>query len=165
MKVYFSHGKESGPWGSKIKRLAGIAREYASDVDSIDYTGMLDPDRRVERLVSILKEEQGPFLLAGSSMGGYVSLLASAQVNTAGVFLLAPALYMPGYQQQNYKTGQTPIEIVHGWSDTVIPVEHSIRFAQQADCTLNLISGDHRLNSSLDRVEVIFRNFLSVLLR
>jgi hypothetical protein len=27
MKVFFSHGQERGPWGSKIKRLAAIARE------------------------------------------------------------------------------------------------------------------------------------------
>jgi hypothetical protein len=36
MKVYFSHGKESGPWGSKIKRLAGIAQQKGYAVDSID---------------------------------------------------------------------------------------------------------------------------------
>ena len=27
MKVVFSHGKESGPWGFKIKRLAEIAQQ------------------------------------------------------------------------------------------------------------------------------------------
>lgn len=49
MKVYFSHGKESGPWGTKIKRLAATAREYNCDVDSIDYTDTFDPDLRVEQ--------------------------------------------------------------------------------------------------------------------
>jgi hypothetical protein len=48
MKVYFSHGKESGPWGSKIKRLANIAKELGYSVDSIDYSDILDPDLRVE---------------------------------------------------------------------------------------------------------------------
>ena len=30
MKVYFSHGQESGPRSSKIKRLAAIAREHCT---------------------------------------------------------------------------------------------------------------------------------------
>jgi len=34
MKVYFSHGKESGPWGNKIKRLAAIASEHGCEVGS-----------------------------------------------------------------------------------------------------------------------------------
>ncbi|MEP0710601.1 MAG: alpha/beta hydrolase, partial [Algoriphagus sp.] len=76
MKVFFSHGKESGPWGSKIKRLANIAEEYGCSVDSIDYADNPDPDLRVERLVNILKDVKEDFLLVGSSMGGYVSLLA-----------------------------------------------------------------------------------------
>ena len=50
MKVYFSHGKESGPWGTKIKRLAVIAEERGCAVESVDYTDTMDPDLRVERL-------------------------------------------------------------------------------------------------------------------
>ena len=76
MKVYFSHGKESGPWGSKIKRLANIAKAHGCSVDSIDYTDMLDPDLRVERLIKTLKGVEEEFLLVGSSMGGYVSIAA-----------------------------------------------------------------------------------------
>ena len=31
MKVIFSHGKESGPWGSKIKAMADMASERGFD--------------------------------------------------------------------------------------------------------------------------------------
>ena len=86
MKVYFSHGKESGPWGTKIKRLAAIAGEHGCEVDSIDYTDTYDPDLRVERLVSILKDEKEKCILVGSSMGGYVSLMASGEVEPHAVF-------------------------------------------------------------------------------
>ena len=158
--VIFSHGKESGPWGSKIKRLANIAEEYGCSVDSIDYADNPDPDLRVERLVNILKDVKEDFLLVGSSMGGYVSLLASEKVNTKGVFLLAPALFMPGYKQQSY-TNKTQIEIVHGWSDDIVPPENSIKFAKAVDCSLHLISGDHRLNSSIETVVVLFSQFLT----
>lgn len=161
MKVYFSHGKESGPWGSKIKRLANIAKEHGFSVDSIDYSDTLDPDLRVERLLKILKNTEEDFILVGSSMGGYVSLVAAEQVNVKGLFLLAPALFIKGYKQQTYDyTHASNIEIVHGWSDDIIPVENSIQFAKNSDCSLHLISGDHRLNSSLVVVEKLFSQFL-----
>ncbi|MDH3973726.1 MAG: alpha/beta hydrolase [Deltaproteobacteria bacterium] len=161
MKIYFSHGKESGPWGSKIKRLADIAQVAGYQVDSIDYTDTFDPDVRAERLVNILKDEKEHFLLVGSSMGGYVSVVAAEQVEAEGIFLLAPALYIPGYKVQDYHPKCGHIEIVHGWSDEVIPPENSIRFAKAHDCSLHLISGDHRLISSIETVEKVFRHFLA----
>ena len=107
------------------------------------------------------KDEKSDFLLVGSSMGGYVSLVASEQVNAIGVFLLAPALFMEGYEYQTY-TSNNNVEIVHGWSDDIIPPpENSIKFAKESDGSLHLISGDHRLNSSIEVVEKIFLNFLS----
>jgi len=159
MKIYFSHGKESGPWGTKIKRLAATAGEYNCEVDSIDYTDTLDPDLRVERLVNILKAEEEKCILVGSSMGGYVALMASCQVQAHAVFLMAPALYMRGYKEE-YCSGHKHLEIVHGWSDDIIPPEHSIRYAREADCTLHMISGDHPLNSSIEHVDALFRQFL-----
>jgi hypothetical protein len=160
VKVYFSHGKESGPSGIKIQRLASIANEHGCEVDSIDYTDTHDPDLRAKRLVSILKNEADSFILVGSSMGGYVSLVASGEVKAHAVFLLAPALYIPGYEKQEYCTDHRYLEIVHGWSDDIIPPGHSIKFAEEADCTLHLISGDHPLNSSIEVVEELFRQFL-----
>lgn len=160
MKVYFSHGKESGPWGSKIKRLADIATNNGFNVESIDYSGMLDPDKRVKRLIDLLENEKEDVVLVGSSMGGYVSLIASEKIKPKGLFLLAPALYIHGYEKQSYKK-LTDIEIVHGWSDEVIPPENSIRFAKETNSNLHLIDGDHRLNSSLHIIEKLFSQFLN----
>jgi pimeloyl-ACP methyl ester carboxylesterase len=161
MKVYFSHGKESGPWGSKICHLASIAKEYGCAVESLDYSDLMNPDLRVTRLLDTIKNEKEDFLLVGSSMGGYVSLVAAEQTSVLSVFLMAPALYLPGYEKQEYHTGAKHLEIVHGWSDETIPPEHSIRFARQADCTLHLISGDHRLTNSIKTVGLLFRQFLT----
>jgi predicted esterase YcpF (UPF0227 family) len=160
MKIIFSHGKESGPWGSKITKLANTAKELGFDVDSIDYTGVVDPDKRVTKLNNYIENETEPYILVGSSMGGYVSLVCAKATKPAGVFLLAPALFMPDYTQQDYVTNINNVEIVHGWSDDVIPVEHSIKYAQQAQCTLHLIDGDHRLNTSIVQVIDLFRLFL-----
>lgn len=160
MKAYFSHGKESGPWGSKIERLADIATEFDLSVQSIDFTKIANPDQRVEHLLEILKDETEELILVGSSMGGYVSLVASGITNAKAVFLLAPALYMQAYEKQTYPVNQTYIETVHGWSDEVIPYANSVKFAEESDSTLHLISGDHRLNSSLSVIEILFRQFL-----
>lgn len=162
MKVIFSHGKESGPWGSKIKRLSDTAEHYGYKVDSIDYTDTLDPDSRVERLVEVLKSVEEGFILVGSSMGGYVSLVASEQMPAEGIFLLAPALFMPGYKKQEYDS-TSYVEIVHGWSDDIIPTENSVKFAKGNSSPLHLIAGDHRLNSSLDVVNSLFCQFLDSL--
>jgi pimeloyl-ACP methyl ester carboxylesterase len=163
MKVIFSHGKESGPWGSKIKRLAGTAEELGFSVDSIDYTGITSPDERVDKLCDYLANETEPFVLIGSSMGGYVSLVAAKRFSPVGIFLLAPALYMDGYLHQQYKADLSNVEIVHGWSDDIIPVANSIRFAGFAKSGLHLIEGDHRLNSSINIVDRLFNSFLTTI--
>ena len=50
--------------------------------------------------------------------------------------------------------------IVHGWSDGVVPVQNSVRFARQHRCDLYLLDGDHRLNDVLPKVEAIFELFI-----
>lgn len=170
MKVIFSHGKESGPWGGKIKALADIASAQGCKVDSIDYQDLVDePDARVERLVEAIRTETDEVLLVGSSMGSYVALVAAGRLAmkgaVKGVFLLAPALYIPGYQEQTYDAGSAHVEIVHGWSDDVCDPANSIRYAQQAECALHLIEGDHRLNSSLVVVSALFKSFIEKMTR
>ena len=164
MNLFFSHGKESGPWGFKIKRLAKIATAKGCNVDSIDYRDSMDPDLRVERLLARLQHESRPFILVGSSMGAYVSLVASASIQTHALFLIAPALYIPSFKKQQYVSTAGHIEVVHGWSDDVIPPQNSIDYAREADCSLHLISGDHPLNTSIDSVETLFERFLDSVL-
>ena len=38
--VVFSHGKETGPWGTKIRRLADVAQAAGWQVLSIDYAAL-----------------------------------------------------------------------------------------------------------------------------
>lgn len=160
MKIIFSHGKESGPWGSKITTLANIGKAAGWQIDSIDYRHIANPDDRVKKLNDYLAKETQPYILVGSSMGGYVSLVAAQTNKPRGLFLLAPALHMPNYAQQTYDVTGNNIEIIHGWSDDIIPAEHSIRYAKQTQCTLHLIDGDHRLNSSIKQVMSLFESFL-----
>ncbi len=169
--VVFSHGKESGPWGSKIQALAGIAKRLDAEVISVDYrehpAGVVhdqnavgEADRRVEQLLSLQPPEHRKLVLVGSSMGGYVSTVASVRLPVDGLFLLAPAFYLPGYNNQDVTPRAKRTMIVHGWSDVVVPVQNSIRFARQHQCELYLLDGDHRLNAALPRIEPIFEMYL-----
>ena len=159
MNIVFAHGKESGPWGTKIRYLAGIAREHGCAVHSPDYRGTMDPTERV-RLFMAHNVVAAPLLLVGSSMGGYVSTVVAEFVHPAGLFLMAPALYMPGYDQRSYPQLACPVAIVHGWRDEVVPVEQSLRYAREHSADLHIIDSDHGLNDALDKVGDLFRDFL-----
>lgn len=94
-------------------------------------------------------------------MGRYVSTVASTDLTVAGLFLLAPALYLPGYAKQDLEPGANKTMIIHGWRDDVVPVQNSIMFAQRHQCDLHLLDGDHRLNAALPTIEPLFGLFLA----
>jgi pimeloyl-ACP methyl ester carboxylesterase len=160
MKVYFSHGKSSGPRGQKIAALSAIAQARGCFVKSVDYTDERDPDRRTERLLRYLLMEPNRCILVGTSTGAYVSLRAAERVDVKALFLLAPALYQPGYPQRHYQPNAQRLEIVHGWSDRREPPENSITFAREMDATLHLIPGDHGLRRSIGAISSLFERFL-----
>lgn len=159
--VLFAHGKESGPWGSKIKYLAQIAERLGVKVLSPDYSSFQNPEDRVQHLLSLPLIPHDKLILVGSSMGGYVSTVASETLKPAGLFLMAPAFYLDGYSNQNPVSAAESTMIVTGWQDEVIPVEHSIRFARQQRAELHLLDGDHRLNSVQFRLGELFEIFLA----
>ena len=96
--VIFSHGQESGPWGTKIRAMAELVRGMGCEADSIDYQGIADPTERVEKCVRECADIEAPLILVGSSMGGHVATAAAERLGAAGLFVLAPAYYMEGYE-------------------------------------------------------------------
>jgi predicted esterase len=161
MHIIFSHGKESGPKGKKIIRLTEIATENGFTSTSIDYSGINNPDERVEKLLNTLKQTQHDrIVLVGSSMGGYVSLCAAQHIELSGIFLMAPALYLPGYGIQRFQPKCRKITIVHGWRDDIIPFMNSVHFANKNNCTLHLVNDNHRLTESLETIADFFEIFL-----
>ncbi len=163
--VWFAHGLESGPSGSKIRHLSAIARELGAAVESPDYSDLSDPSRRVVRLEKLLLEAIEPApILVGSSMGGYVSAMVASRTQVAGLFLMAPALYMPDYDGPIAAPRTRHVSVVHGWQDETIPWKNSLRYAEKYRAALHLIDSDHRLNRDLDQIGDIFREFLARLL-
>ena len=161
MTVLFSHGLESGPWGTKIRSMAELARARGATVDSIDYQGVRDPDARVRRLIEAAAgRDPNHLVLVGSSMGGHVATAAAETLRPAGIFVLAPAFYMPGYESLTPGAPGCPMTIVHGWRDDVVPVDNSIRYARACRASLHIIDGDHRLTDQLDEINELLSRFL-----
>jgi len=159
--VIFAHGKESGPWGSKITAMAEVVRGLTLEVESVDYRGLDDPADRVRKLIGVCGGFKEPVVLVGSSMGGHVSAAAAAQVQPRGLFLLAPAFYMAGYEEYTPQHVACPTVIVHGWHDAIVPVENSIRWAREHRATLHLLDSDHRLEDQIPAICTLLREFLT----
>jgi len=164
--VVFSHGKESGPLGTKIQRLMAVAEEFGLKTKFIDYRECATAGERVSLLNDYLNQLDVPInqvLLVGSSMGGYVSMVVANDQPVAGLFLMAPALWMTAeeYTVQSYAPKTPHIEITHGMLDDTVPYENSIRFAKEHDGTiLHLVPDDHRLKESHDFLAYQFQRFL-----
>jgi predicted esterase len=158
--VIFSHGQESGPWGTKINAMAAMVKELGCTADSIDYQGIADPGKRVEKLIAECSSLTDRLILVGSSMGGHVATAAAAKLNAAGLFVLAPAYYIEGYEDLTPTPPDMPICIVHGWHDDVVPVENSIRFANGCKAELHVVNGDHRLTANIDEINGYLKRFI-----
>lgn len=161
--VVFSHGKESGPWGAKISAMAEVARSEGYEVESVDYRGIDDPQDRITRLLAHCRELRGPLVLVGSSMGAHVCTTASPLLQAYGLYLIAPAFYMPGYEKLTPKPAQCPVTLVHGWKDDVVPVENSIRWARQYNAQLHLLDSDHQMHDRISEINYLFEYFLVTL--
>lgn len=161
--VYFSHGQESGPWGTKIRSMAEVVRNLGCRAESVDYQGIADPSERVAKLLTECAGVEDPLLLIGSSMGGHVATAAAEELGAIGLFVLAPAYYMPGFESLTPPPPGMPVTIVHGWNDDIVPVENSIRFARECNASLHILDSDHRLTDSLDDINGLLVRFIQKL--
>lgn len=160
--VIYNHGKDSTPWGEKTLAFAKIAKTHGYDVESPDYRDEMDPDGRVKQLLALDFSDYSKIVMIGSSMGAYVATVAAETLPVSGLFLLAPAFYLPDYQQQAF----LPLEhtwVFHGWQDEIVPPENAWKFCQQYRCRLLMLDADHRLMSQLPVLRDEFERFLSVI--
>lgn len=159
--VCFCHGRESGPWGTKIRRLALVAEQFGCRVVSPDDRDTQDPDERVQRLKTLAADLPGPLILVGSSMGGYVAAVAAERLRPAGLFLLAPAVGLPGYAVAEPAPVTPYLTIVHGWDDAIVPADKVLRYAAARRAELHLLPDGHLLQNELARIERLFADFLA----
>ena len=151
-----SHGFESGPDATKVTALAEAAERLGWSHERPDYTD-LDAKRemgelgdvpaRLERLLGLARaaESQGPLVLAGSSLGAWISGSVSLQVPVRGLFLMAPPIAMKGAPKLD--AARVPTSIIHGWHDELIPAAEVVDWARKRDARLLLVDDSHRLSS------------------
>ena len=90
--VIISHGLESSPDATKATALSKVAEAMGwtherPDYRDLDATGQLgDVQGRIARLRGIAAQVQGPQVLAGSSMGAFISASVSLQRRGSSTF-------------------------------------------------------------------------------
>ena len=157
--VVYNHGKDSTPWGEKTVAFAEIAKRHGYDVESPDYRNEMNPDARVEQLLAMDWSSYAEIVMVGSSMGAYVATVAAEILPISGLFLLAPAFYLPGYRRHDFKPTQHT-QVYHGWQDDVVPPENAWRFAMQYRCRLTMVDDGHRLLNHMPFLTEEFDRFL-----
>jgi alpha/beta superfamily hydrolase len=162
--LILSHGLESGPDATKVTALAKIAeplgfRSVRPDYRDLDATRDVSRiDARITRLIEHAPAAQ-PVILAGSSMGAFISGFASLQLNCVGLFLIALPISINGYVRP-FNAKAVPTALVHGWDDELCPVEDVITFARVRGDAITLVRDEHRLAAHVDFVAEQFRLFL-----
>lgn len=158
--IVYNHGKDSIPWGEKALALKAVGERLGYTFISPDYRPGNDPEARVKYLLSLDLGNYDHLVLVGSSMGGYVSVLASEVLKPQGLFLIAPAFYLPGYARTEFNPSTPRIEVYHGWQDEIVPPQNVWRFCQIHRARLHMHDDDHRLLASLPTMSAGFEQFL-----
>ena len=142
-----SHGFESGPDATKVTALAEVAvrlgwtceRPDYTDLDAMREAGELgDVAGRLERLLGLARvaAARGPLVLAGSSLGAWISGLVSLRAAAA------------------------PTVIVHGWDDELIPAAQVVEWAAARRDRLLLVDDTHRLSANVGTSAAAFESLL-----
>ncbi len=164
-----SHGFESGPDATKVTALAEVAERLGFTHERPDYTDLDarrevsnvgDVPARLQRLVGLAAAAaaRGPVVLAGSSLGAYISGIASLQVPTQALFLMVPPTRMGPMPALD--AAPVPTSVVHAWQDELIPAADVIAWAQARSARLLLVQDGHRLERHVEASAQAFEALL-----
>lgn len=167
-----SHGFESGPDATKVAALAETAERLGWSHERPDYTGfdarrdlseLGDVEARQAHLLALATgaAQRGPLVLAGSSLGSYISARVSLQVPIAGLFLMAPPITMG--RLADLDAARVPTSIIHGWDDELIPAQAVVDWAFPRRARLLLVNDSHRLSAHVEASAEAFASLLKSL--
>ena len=140
-KVFFFHGLESSPHGSKYQTMS---KTY--DVTSPDFQGL----ELEERVAKAEAETAGleDIIVVGSSFGGLVAALLYDRhpERFRTYILLAPAIY----DERSSGISKAPDDgvIIHGTHDDIVPIEPVRAFAAKHHLRFIEVDDEHRLAAS-----------------
>lgn len=179
--VIISHGLQSSPEATKATAIAKVAQSLGWTTEIPDYrdldasSELGDVLARIERLRragtrkcrgsqdagsdGAAAGKRAPLVLAGSSMGAFISARVSLAVAVQGLFLMAPPTQLKGYDIV-LDAAPVPTSIVHGWHDELIPVGEVVRWAQKRSDHLVLVNDSHRLAGHVDFCAQEFGRFV-----
>lgn len=152
-----SHGFESGPDATKVTALADIAERLGFSHERPDYTdldarrehGPLgDVTARAERLRERVRAATSPVVLAGSSLGAWISGIVSTDFDVLALFMMAPPVRLESAYPLD--AANVPISIIHGWNDELIPAGDVVAWAAPRHARLLLVDDGHRLSNHVD---------------
>lgn len=166
--MIISHGLQSNPDATKATALARVAaalgwshdRPDYCDLDAIGELG--DVLARIERLGKLAAAHSGRLVLAGSSMGAFVSARVSLRTPVAGLFLMAPPIRLRGFEL-SLQAAPVPTRIVHGWHDELIPAIDVATWAGSRSDHLVMVNDSHRLAEHVEFCADEFGRFLQAL--
>jgi len=167
-----SHGFESGPDATKVTALAEVAERFGWTHERPDYSDLDarreisplgDVPQRLVRLHALAKAAagRGPLVMAGSSLGAYISARTSLEVPTRALFLMAPPLTMGRLPALDAPA--VPISIIHGWDDELIPAMAVADWARARRARLLMVDDSHRLSAHVQASADAFAALLSSL--
>jgi predicted alpha/beta-hydrolase family hydrolase len=148
--VIISHGLESSPDATKATAIAVVAEKMGwtherPDYRSYDAVSKLgDVHGRIAHLRELAKKVSGPLVLAGSSMGAFISARVSLDVPVSGLFLMAPPTQLEGFDIK-LEAADVATCVVHGWDDELIPADAVVAWSKSRRDHLILVNDSHRL--------------------
>ena len=157
--VVLSHGLDSSPEATKALACAKAARALGWTEERPDYRAFDadqrrslrgDVEGRIAHLKAIAARATGPLVLAGSSMGAFVSARVSLEVPVAGLFLMAPPVWLEDYDIALHVARDVPTWIVHGWNDEIITAQSVAAWAQVRNVRATFVPDTHRLEGHVD---------------
>lgn len=164
--VILSHGSNSGPEATKVSALARVAEGLGWGTSRPDYR----PDdafgyaeaarRRIARLTAVMRTAPRPLVLAGSSMGAFVSGPASLEAPCDALFLMALPVALPDFPRRFDTARGIRGMLVHGYRDELCPVAAALEVARARGFTALLLDDDHRLSAHVDLIACQFALFL-----
>ena len=167
-----SHGFESGPDATKVTALAVAAERLGWSHERPDYSGfdarqqistLGDVEGRQAHLLALAMAaaRRGPLVLAGSSLGAYISARVSLEVPVLGLFLMAPPIRMG--HLADLDSARVPSSIIHGWDDELIPAQEVSDWAHARRARLLLVNDTHRLSDHVEASADAFAALLQTL--
>jgi predicted alpha/beta-hydrolase family hydrolase len=166
-----SHGLDSSPEALKAVACARAARALGWTEERLDYRAfdadqrksrLGDVEARVAHLKAVAENVNGPLVLCGSSMGAFVSARVSLEVPVAGLFLMAPPVWLEDFDIALH-IARVPTWVVHGWHDELITAMSVAGWAQVRNVRTTFVNDTHRLDSYVDFCGEEFGRFLQSL--